>query len=167
MGQAPLDTFAVPMVTVRDAALSSGQLTIRRSPLLDLRTMERSGVTRIDLGALPDLSGGPATEESVLAIRPYEAYRFPTTPFVLRLSAAPIAAEVTAEAQTSVKLDPTEPGLESKIIFHVGQRRIYRFEVAVPDDLRLPEVTLPSAGIWSIEKEGSQASLRSVRSVEA
>ncbi len=153
VGQAPLDSFAVPMVTVRDAALSSGQLTIRRSPLLDVRTTERSGLTRIDLGTLPDLSGGPATEESVLAIRAFEAYHFPTTPFVLRLSAAPIAAEVTAQVQTSVKLDPIEPGLESKIIFHVGQRRIYRFEVAVPGDLRLPEVTLPSSGIWSIEKE--------------
>ncbi|MGO9115197.1 MAG: autotransporter-associated beta strand repeat-containing protein [Thermoguttaceae bacterium] len=160
VGQAPLDTFAVPMVTVRDAALSSGELTIRRSPLLDVRTTERSGVSRIDLGPPPDLSGGPATEESVLAIRPYEAYHFPTTPFVLRLSAAPTVAEVTAEAQTSVKLDPSEPGLESKIVFHVGQRRVYRFEVAVPDDLRLPEVTLPSGGIWSIEKEESQSILR-------
>jgi autotransporter-associated beta strand protein len=154
VGQAPLDTFAVPMVTVSDAALSSGQLTIRRSSLLDLRTTEKSGVTRTDLGPPVDLSGGPATEESVLAVRPYEAYRFPTTPFTLRLSAAPTVAEVTAEAQTSVKLDPTEPGLESKIIFHVGQRRTYRFEVAVPDDFRLPEVTLPSSGVWSIEKEG-------------
>ena len=85
VGQAPLDTFAVPMVTVSDAALSSGQLTIRRSSLLDVRTTEKSGVTRIDLGPLPDFSGGPATEESVLAIRPYEAYRFPTMPFTLRL----------------------------------------------------------------------------------
>jgi len=160
VGQAPLDTFTVPMVTVRDAALSSGQLTIRRSTLLDLRTLERSGVTRTDLGALPDLSGGPATEESVLAIRPYEAYRFPTMPFVLQLSAAPVAAEVGAVAQTSVKLDPTDPGLESRIVFHVGQRRMYRFEIAVPDDLRLPEVTLPSAGIWSIEKRGSQSVLK-------
>jgi len=156
VGQVSLDTFAVPMVTVRDAALSSGQLTIRRSPLLDLRTAERSGVTRIDLGPLPDLTGRPAAEESVLALRPYEAYRFPTTPFVLRLSAAPVIADVTAVAQTSVKLDPTDPGLESKIVFHVGQRPIYRFEIAVPEGLRLPEVTLPSPGIWSIEKAGPQ-----------
>jgi hypothetical protein len=62
---------------------------------------------------------------------------------------------VTAEAQTSVKLDPTDPSFESKIIFHVGQRKAYRFEVVVPDDLRLPEVTLPSGGIWSIEKEAA------------
>ena len=162
VGHAPLDTFAVPMVTVRDAALSSGQLTIRRSSLLDVRTTERSGVTRVDLGVLPDLSGGPATEESVLAIRPYEAYHFPTTPFVLRLSVAPTVAEVTAEAQTSVKLDPTEPSLESKITFHVGQRRIYRFEVALPNDLRLPEVTLPSPGIWSIEKQEPQKGVPSL-----
>ncbi len=157
VGQAPLDAFAVPMVIVRDAALSSGQLTIRRSSLLDVRTTERAGVTRTDLGPLPDLSGGPATEKSDVAIQPYEAYRFPTMPFVLRLSAAPVVAEVTAEAQTSVKLDPIEPGLESKIIFHVGQRKIYQFEIAVPDDLRLPEVVLPSGGIWAIEKEGPRA----------
>ena len=155
VGQAPLDTFAVPMVTVSDAALSSGQLTVRRSSLLDVRTVEKSGVTRIDLGPLPDFSGGPATEESVLAIRPYEAYRFPTMPFTLRLSAVPTVADVTAEAQTSVKLDPIEPGLESRITFHVGQRLTYRFEIAVPDDFRQPEVTLPASGVWSIEKEGN------------
>ena len=73
-----------------------------------------------------------------------------------------IGPEVTAEAQTSVKLDPTEPSLESKITFHVGQRRIYRFEVALPDDLRLPEVTLPSPGIWSIEKQEPQKGVPSL-----
>jgi autotransporter-associated beta strand protein len=160
VGQAPLDAFNVPMVTVRDAALSSGQLTIRRSPLLDIRTTERSGATRKDLGPLPDLSGGPATDESVLTIRPFEAYQFPTMPFTLRLSAAPILSEVTADAQTSVKLDAVEPGLESKIIFHVGQRSVYRLDVALPDDLRLPEVTLPCPGIWSIEKDGAKSVLR-------
>jgi autotransporter-associated beta strand protein len=166
VGQALLDSFVVPMVTVSGAALSSGQLTIRRSPLLDLRTTERSGgVTRTDLGALPDLSGGPATEESVLAIRPYEAYHFPTMPFVLRLSAARVLADVTAEAQTSVRLDPTEPGLESKIVFHVGQRKTYGFEIALPDGLRLPEVTLPSSGIWSIEKVPPQTPQEKPRSV--
>ena len=64
-------------------------------------------------------------------------------------------ADVTAEAQTSVKLDPIEPGLESRITFHVGQRLTYRFEIAVPDDFRQPEVTLPASGVWSIEKEGN------------
>ena len=160
VGQAPLDTFAVPCVMVRDVALSSGQVTIRRSTLLDVRTVERSGVSRIDLGTLPDLTGGPATEESVLTIRPYEAYHFPTMPFVLRLAAVPVAAEVTTEAQTRVKVDADQPGLESRIVFHVGQRKIYRMEIAVPDDLRLPEVILPAAGQWTIEKQDKLRVLR-------
>jgi autotransporter-associated beta strand protein len=153
VGVAPLDAFNVPSLTVRDAALTSGLVTIRRSVLLDVRTVERSGVTRVDLGALPDLSGGPATEESVLAIRPYEAYRFPTMPFVLRLTAAPVAAEVTADAQTRVKLRADQPAVESKIVLHVGQRKIYRLDIALPDGLRLPEVELPAAGQWTIEKQ--------------
>jgi autotransporter-associated beta strand protein len=159
IGQAPLDTFAVPMVTIRDAALSSGQLTIRRSGLLDVRTVDRTGVTRVDLGPLPDLSGGPATDESVLAIRPYEAYRFPTTPFTLKLSASPAVAEVRSEAQTRVALDPSQPRMESRITFHVGQRRVYRFEIVLPNDLREPEVILPAAGIWSVEKRGARSVL--------
>ena len=49
VGQTPLDAFAAPMITVSDAALTSGQVTIRRSPLLDLRTLERSSsVTRVE-----------------------------------------------------------------------------------------------------------------------
>ncbi len=160
VGVAPLDTFAVPCVTVRDAALTSGLVTIRRSVLLDVRTVERTGVTRVDLGSLPDLSGGPATEESVLAIRPYESYRFPTMPFMLRLTAAPVAAEMTAEAQTRVKLRADQPAVESKIVFHVGQRKIYRLEVALPDGLRLPKVELPAAGQWTVEKQGQRSVLR-------
>ena len=53
VGVAPLDAFAVPCVTVRDAALTSGVVTIRRSVLLDVRTVERTGVTRVDLGRCP------------------------------------------------------------------------------------------------------------------
>ena len=165
VGQVPLDTFDVPMVAVRDAAIASGQLAVRRSPLLDVRTVDRSGATRIDPGPLPDLSGGPATDESVLAMRAFEAYHFPAMPFVLRLSLRPTIADVTAEAQTSVRLDAVAPSMESKIVFHVGQRRIYELEVGVPDELRLPEATLPSAGVWSIEKVGAPGVAGKSRSV--
>ena len=43
VGQAKLAEFDVPLVSVSDAALNSGQLTIRRSPLLELRTLEPLG----------------------------------------------------------------------------------------------------------------------------
>ena len=51
VGQKEMAQFDVPQVTVTDAALHTGQLTIRHSPLLELRTLDRSGVTRTDLPA--------------------------------------------------------------------------------------------------------------------
>ena len=103
------------------------------------------------------MSGGPATEESVLAIRPYEAYRFPTMPFVLRLTAAPVAAEVTAEAQTRVKLRADQPAVESKIVFHVGQRKIYRLEVALPEASACPKSNCPRPGSGRLRSARSEA----------
>src|SRR4029077_7490656 len=40
--------FNVPIVAVQDAALHSGQFAIRRSKVLDLRTVETMGVSRVD-----------------------------------------------------------------------------------------------------------------------
>ena len=152
----------MPFVTVSDAALVSGQVSIRRSVLLDVRTVEHKGLTRIDIGPLPDLSGSPATEESVLSIRPYEAYRYPTLPppDALRLTVTPIAADVTAEAQTRVAVSADQPRLESRIVFHVGRRKLYRMEVVVPDDLTSPEVVLPAAGQWTIARQQPRSVLR-------
>jgi len=71
-----------------------------------------------------------------------------------------VAADVIADAQTRVTVDADQPGLESRIAFHIGQRKIYRLEIAVPGDLRLPEVVLPAAGQWTIEKQDKRSVLR-------
>ena len=112
-GKADLAEFDVPLVTVPDAALHNGQLTIRRSPLLELRTLNRSGVTRTDLPAdAAKLAGG---DESPLGIRPFEAYSFAAVPFTVRLAAAPVAARVSAAVQTVLKLAAYERSLESRV----------------------------------------------------
>ena len=157
IGQQREATFDVPLVTVRDAALSSGQLTIRRSPLLDLRTVDRSGVMRIDLGGeLPDLSGGPGTEESVLRIRPYEAYHFATMPLMVRLAASPVAGKATADVQTLVKAAEYEPSLESRVVFHVKDRPVYCLRLTVPADLRRPQVSVSCPCQWAITEREKQ-----------
>ena len=56
-GRANWPQFDVPLVVVADAALHNGQLTIRRSPLLELRTLDRAGVTRTDLPAEAAVGG--------------------------------------------------------------------------------------------------------------
>jgi len=60
VGQGGLAEFEVPVVSVGDAALHEGQLTIRRSPLLDLRTVKDSGLKRIDLDGMAGVADGVA-----------------------------------------------------------------------------------------------------------
>ena len=72
VGQAKLAEFDVPLVSVRDAALNNGQLTIRRSPLLELQTLGHSGVTRTDLPARRGVrrgQGKPAGHPAVRGIQ--------------------------------------------------------------------------------------------------
>ena len=72
VGQAKLAEFDVPLVSVRDAALNSGQLTIRRSPLLELQTLGHSGVTRTELpgdAAVDRRQGKPAGHPAVRGLQ--------------------------------------------------------------------------------------------------
>jgi autotransporter-associated beta strand protein len=146
--------LAVPPVVVRDAALSSGELTIRRSPLLELRTLETSNVTRIDLRQEPaSPSGGSGSEQSPLGIRPYEAYRFVTTDFTLRLAARQVRPRVTATVQTVLKIAEYQRGLESRVMLDVQDRPIYRAAIFLPEQFKLEYVLAPGEFQWSLTEE--------------
>ena len=157
VGTAPLAQFDAPAVLVADAALQSGQLTIRRSPLLDVRTESRSGLTRTDLsGASPGSSRPPVgagSEDSPLGIRPYEAYQFATMPFALKLSAAPIASRVTAEVQSLLKIADEGWELESWVVLDVKDRPIHQVEIFLPDGLRLDQVSAGGEFQWALTRQ--------------
>ncbi len=139
VGKADLTQFEAPLVGVPDAALHNGQLTIRRSPMLDLQTLEHSGAARTDLAAeATKLSGG---EESPLGIRPFESYRFAAVPFRLRLAAAPVAAKVSAAVETVLKLAAYERTLESRVNYDIQGRPVYQLQMFLPAELRLDHVS--------------------------
>ena len=86
--------FEVPQVAVADAALHTGRLTIRRSPLVELRTLDRSGDADRPArgeGDSPHMRNDPTgvaangdcplfPRQSPLGIRPFEAYSFAAVP---------------------------------------------------------------------------------------
>jgi len=151
VGEAPLDEFDCPLVRVADANLESGQLTIRRSPLLDVRTLSRSRVTRIDLAEKAGPGAGPAgTEDSPLGIRPYEAYQFASMPFAVRLSASPIRGRVTADIESVLKIGAYERSLESRVKLDVRDRPIHRVEMFLPEELKLEAVSAPGENQWTV-----------------
>jgi hypothetical protein len=160
VGRKEMAEFDVPQVSESDAALHTGQLTIRRSPLLELRTLDRSGVTRTDLpGGGANAGGIAGVEESPLGIQPCEAYTFAAVPFSLRLSAAPISARVSASVQSVLKLAEFERNLESNINFDVQGRRVYQLRMLLPDGLRLDRVLAPGAYDYAVTKQGKRSLL--------
>ena len=77
VGSSRLAEFDVPLVSLQGAALHNGQLTIRRSPLIELRTLTRSGATRTDLPKdAAESPRGASGEVSPLGIRPFECVSF-------------------------------------------------------------------------------------------
>ena len=176
VGRGELARFDVPVVTVADAALQSGRLTIRRSPLLEVRTLERSGVTRIDLPTDKKPSGATAGSsssagntvgqanrgthqfsfEQVLGIRPFESYSFATVPFTVRLSAAEVEARVSAVVESVLKLAEHQRSLESRVRFDVRGRPVYRLRVLLPEGFRLDSVHAPGKFQYTVTKEGKR-----------
>lgn len=172
VGQAELAEFEVPVVSVAGAALHDGRLCIRRSPLMDLRTVEQTGVKRIDVGdwaVLPSVgqrgappngrAGGPDGQQSPLGIRPYQAYQFVTIPFSVRLAAAALEPKLTATVQTVLKIAEYERTLEIRVAVDAERRPVYLVEMFVPKDLEITQVSAPGAYQWALIEEGERKRL--------
>ena len=152
VGRGELAEFDAPLVSAAGVAQAGGELTICRSPLLDLRTVRSNGAARADLSG--DLLA--TATESPLGLCPYQAYRFAAMPFAVRLAAAPLAAKTTAEVQTLLRLSQYERTMESRVLLHVQDRPIYRIELFLPEELNLREVLAPGEFQWSVAERNQR-----------
>jgi len=153
-GQGDWKQFDVPTVAVPDAALHNGQLTIRRSPLLELQTLDHSGATRTDWPQ--DAEKTPAERTGPLGLRPFEAYRFAAVPFAVRLAVAPISTRLSAEVQTVLKIGAYKRNLESRIAFDAQDRPVHRLRLLLPETLRLDRVTVPGDYQYAVSRENGR-----------
>ncbi|MBE3100612.1 MAG: hypothetical protein IMZ44_26140 [Planctomycetes bacterium] len=157
LGAGQAAEFDAPLVGVVGAIRHSGRLVIRRSPLLDVRTVSTSGVTRTDLPPEPR-AGRPAggSDESPLGIRPYQAYQFVAVPFTVRLAAEPVKARTSAVVQTILRASEQERKMESRVLITAQGRPLYRARIVVPADLTLDRVQAPGAFEWALTEEGGR-----------
>lgn len=150
VGGKSLSTFELPVITVPDAALHQGSVAIRRSPLLNLRTIDVSAASRTDLA---EAATSQPADISPLGVRPYQAYRFAATPFVIRLEATPINARVAARLQTILRVAERERTLESRVMLKIEDRRLYEVRMALPADLKVDRVTAPGVFEWAMTQQ--------------
>ncbi len=156
-GQAPL-RFASPVVRVDGAALHQGRITIRRSPLLDLRVEGANGATRTDVpenAAKKEL----ATQESPLGIRPFQTYRFGATDYEIRLAAQAVDPRITASLQSVLRITQYERLLECRVRYAVSDRKLYRVEILLPEAFQLQDVSLSGQFEWSVTDHGGRPKL--------
>ena len=151
VGQGDLAEFETPMVRVEGAALHRGQLVIRRSPLLDVRTVSASGVTRCDLPDKIEL-GGDGAALSPLGIRPLAAYTFAAMPCSVRLSASAVGSRMTAYVQALLRIGEREHSLEAKFNLTVRDRQRHHFSLLLPGGLDVQEVSVPGTFEWALTR---------------
>ena len=154
---AQVEMLDVPCVGVTDAMRHTGSLTVRRSPLLDVRTSETDGVRRTDLPETAAEPDGVAEWESPLGIRPFQAYEFAAVPFRVRLEVTPVAPETAAALQTILRITEREQSIESRILLSVKARPLYRARVLVPEKLEVDSVSAPGTFDWVlVQRQGRQ-----------
>jgi hypothetical protein len=145
--QAPTQ-LDVPVVAVASAVQHKGRLTIRRSPLLELRSENVSGLSRTDLPA--EFPKTAAAEENPLGLRPYQALQFESTPFTVRLTALPPPPSAgTATVQSLLRIAAREARLETRVLIQGSQRPIHRVRLYVPQNLEIEQVSAPGDFVWS------------------
>ena len=148
----PID---VPLVQAPGAVLHAGRLTIRRSPLLSLRTNQALGVTRTDISedALNLARWVDNGHESPFGVQAYQAYRFTTTPFQVELAIASSVSSPSVDVQTVLRIGDRQRILESRVNFSPQGQPVYHVGIAIPDDLMVENVFVPAAFEWSIVSE--------------
>ena len=162
VGEADLAAFAAPFVAADGAALHTGVLAIRRSPGLDLRTTDTSGVKRADFPTDAASLAERAAAESPLGVVPFQAYQFAGTPFSVRLAAARLAPRTTATVETVLKIAARQRTLETRIHLDVQARPVHQVRLVVPADWQLDQVLAPGRFEWTrtVEEDRTVVTVR-------
>lgn len=158
VGDGDLARFDAPVVQVEGSVLHEGQLSIRRSPLLALRTVSAQGASRTDLdaAALASTAGVDETGLSPLGILGHEAFRFVRAPFSVALEATHVASRTTCELQSVLRVSELERLLETRVQLDVQGRPLYQIRVALPSDLEVEDVTAQASFRWSTHEIGGR-----------
>jgi hypothetical protein len=155
IGTGDLASFDAPAVFVSGAALQQGELMVRRSPRLELRTETVTGLVRADSDAslAAAVQAADSEDPSILNLRPYQVYRFVTSgmgdTFQLRLQASEATVSTTAEVRTILRVADRETTLESSILFRPQGQPLYQAQVLLPAGFELDQL-LPAEVQWSV-----------------
>ena len=147
---ADIQAVEAPVVGLDGAIRHTGRMVVRRTPLLDLRMTDATGVQRINLtdkirsrASNAGLSPGP------LGIRALQSYEFVALPFQLNYSVSPLPVETEATVQTILRVSDRERRVESRIELDVRNRPVYQMAVDLPSTFTVEDCQAPGEYEWT------------------
>ncbi|MEX2174690.1 MAG: hypothetical protein WD872_10035 [Pirellulaceae bacterium] len=160
VGQGELAEFTVPSVLVIDAALQQGEIAVRRSPRLELRTLAATGLSRAETAenTAPIEQLADATDAPVLVARAYQMFRFVRPPFSLRLAASQLSAATTAEVRAALRVAERETTLDAAVIFRPQGEPLFKVELLLPQGFELDRLG-PADLEWTVTTEDDRKKL--------
>lgn len=153
--------LTVPVVGIDGAAVHDGNLSVRRSSILDLRTTETTGLSRIDMIDSLEAAAAAADKNDVspLGMKSYESYHFVAVPFSLKLSIVPLTTKSQVEVRSILKIAERERQFESQLKLRVSGAPIHRVRAYLPDGLRLDQVIVSGTFDWAVTTVGGRSLL--------
>jgi len=154
VGAGDLTEVSAPTVTAADAALHQGRIFIRRSPMIELVVSEQLGVSQTDLDAkvVQAVVDSKKVGQSPLGLRNFQAFRFSTTGFNIKLAASPVTidkARLTAKWQTLIHIGKDSTRLETLAQIDSGDHGLHHLVFEAPSNLQVERVSAESLMDWS------------------
>ena len=144
--------FDAPYLTVEGAALHKGVYTIRRSPIIELKTTQQRAANRIDEHGKCKIDVSAIdSKSSPLGIEAFQCLQFVTTPFQIGLQAKLVPRTIKADTQAILRIGQSEADLETRINIAVGARPIYKLSFDLPKEAEIRSLTAGLNETWTSE----------------
>ena len=151
IGQGELAQFVAPDLRVDSVLLHQGDLAIRRSDRIDLRSMSVAELSRADAegktAGVEQLAD--SAEATVLLLRPFQSYRFVREGYQLTLAAAKLSQESSAQVRLIVRAGQRETSLDAAIVYRVKGEPLYRARMYLPAGLEIEKLA-PDELEWAL-----------------
>ncbi|MCE9524418.1 MAG: hypothetical protein K8R36_00020, partial [Planctomycetales bacterium] len=147
VGQGELATFAAPDLRVESAALHQGEIAIRRSRRLDVRSITVADLARADAdgqtAAVEQLAN--TTDAAGIDLVPFQSYRFVREQFKLTLSAGKLPQETAALVRMIVRAEDRGDSLDALVEYQVKGEPLYRARIYLPAGLEIDRLSAVDA----------------------
>ena len=126
----------MPTVVIPDAAIHSGQITVRKSDQFELQTDTMIGISRIDISEARKVQS-----KGELLFQPtvFQAFEFSRTPFSVAIRSRPKKDQMEVIARSLIDIREKTCGLETRFIFSTPTPR-HEITIELPGDLEIQKI---------------------------